>query len=176
MAIGTNPGGGTLSGRTAVAAVNGAAVFSDLGIDKPGNGYTLVANASGLTSATSRSFNVTAPAVRLVFTVQPSNTLPGAAIQPPVKVMALDSLGNTATAFTGLVTIAIGNNGRLLVPATLHGTTTVANGQPLRDILGPEHRPAPHRVHPGGHLDWLDGRGKRLVQRSHTSLVAVTDR
>src|SRR5215471_10297060 len=42
IAIGTNPSGGTLSGKTSVAAVNGQAIFSNLIIDKPGKGYTLV--------------------------------------------------------------------------------------------------------------------------------------
>ncbi len=46
LAIGANPGGGTLSGTTTVSAVNGVAVFSTLSIDKAGNGYTLTA-ASG---------------------------------------------------------------------------------------------------------------------------------
>ena len=50
---------GTLSGTTIVTAVNGVATFSDLSIDKAGNGYTLVAAASGLTGATSTTFNIT---------------------------------------------------------------------------------------------------------------------
>ena len=41
MAIGTNPGGGTLSGTTTVAAVAGVATFSNLSINKAGTGYTL---------------------------------------------------------------------------------------------------------------------------------------
>src|SRR6185295_11422343 len=41
VAIGSNPGGGTLSGTTTVAAVNGVATFSNLSIDKVGTGYTL---------------------------------------------------------------------------------------------------------------------------------------
>src|SRR5438552_2865920 len=66
MAIGTNPGGGTLSGTTSVGAVNGVATFSNLSINKVGSGYTLTAAASGLTGATSASFNITpAPARRL---------------------------------------------------------------------------------------------------------------
>lgn len=61
LAIGTNPGGGTLSGTAAVALGNGVATFSGLSIDKTGNGYTLTASTSGLKSATSSTFNVTAP-------------------------------------------------------------------------------------------------------------------
>ena len=47
MAIGTNPGGGTLSGTNPVAAVSGVATFANLSIDKAGNGYTLTASAGG---------------------------------------------------------------------------------------------------------------------------------
>jgi len=62
LALGTNPGGGTLSGTKSVTAVNGVATFSNLSIDKAGNGYTLQATASGLTGASSAAFNITAPA------------------------------------------------------------------------------------------------------------------
>ncbi len=60
LAIGTNPGAGTLSGTNPVNAVNGVASFSGLSINQPGNGYTLVASASGLSSATSNPFNIQA--------------------------------------------------------------------------------------------------------------------
>lgn len=59
LAIGTNPGGGTLSGTLTVNAVNGVATFSDLSIDAVGNGYTITASASSLTEATSDPFDVT---------------------------------------------------------------------------------------------------------------------
>jgi alpha-tubulin suppressor-like RCC1 family protein/uncharacterized protein YjdB len=58
MAIGTNPGGATMGGTTPVAAVAGTATFSDITISAIGSGYTLVASAAGLTSATSPSFTV----------------------------------------------------------------------------------------------------------------------
>src|SRR5207253_913498 len=75
MAIGTNPGGGTLSGTLTVAAVGGVATFSDLSINKSGTGYTLAATTAGLTGATSSAFNITAAAPnKLNFGVQPSNT------------------------------------------------------------------------------------------------------
>ena len=59
VAIGTNPGGGTLGGTLTVAAVNGVATFSNLSINKAGTGYTLTAADGSLTGATSSSFNVT---------------------------------------------------------------------------------------------------------------------
>src|SRR5207249_4748105 len=60
---------------------------------------------------------------KLVFTVQPSNTAAGAAITPAVQVTAQDALGNTASGFTGTVTVALGANP---VGGTLSGHTTVA--------------------------------------------------
>jgi hypothetical protein len=67
-----------------------------------------------------------AVASQLVFAVQPSNTAPLITIQPPVQVMAVDAEGNRVASFTGLVTVAIGRNGGLLLPGRLSGTTTVA--------------------------------------------------
>ncbi len=64
-------------------------------------------------------------ATQLAFTVQPSTTLPLMTIHPAVQVTALDAAGTPATSYNGPVTIAIGNNGGLLVPGTLSGTKTV---------------------------------------------------
>src|SRR2546422_3337298 len=58
-ALGSNPGGSTLSGTTTVAAVNGMASFSPLTLDKTGTGYALTATATGLNAATSSGFNIT---------------------------------------------------------------------------------------------------------------------
>jgi len=124
VAIGTNPGGATLSGTKAVAAVAGVATFGDLSLDRSGVGYTLVASASGVTGVTSATFDVSAGAAnRLVFTVQPSTTTAGSAITPAVQVTARDALGNTVTSFSGMVTVALGNNPG---NGTLSGTTALA--------------------------------------------------
>ena len=61
VAIGTNPAGAVLSGSLQVGAVAGVATFAALALDRAGTGYTLVASAAGLTSATSDPFNVIAP-------------------------------------------------------------------------------------------------------------------
>src|SRR5205823_1279815 len=109
VAIGTNPSTGTLSGTKTEAAVAGVATFAGLSIDKAGTGYTLTATGAG--STTSAAFNITAgTATQLVFSVQPSTTVAGAAIAPDVQVTAQDGNGNTATGFTGNVTVAIGTN------------------------------------------------------------------
>src|SRR5947208_3925190 len=78
VALGADPGGGTLAGTTSVNAVSGVATFSTLSINNAGNGYTLTASASGLTGATSASFNITAPppprANQDAFAMQPQAT------------------------------------------------------------------------------------------------------
>ncbi len=122
VAIGNNPGGGTLFGSTTVSAVGGEAVFSNLSIDAVGNGYTLTANSIGLTGATSSSFNITLPpAVALEFVQQPTDTAAGASISP-VTVRAVNGLGDTDTNFTGTVTITIQNNPG---GGILSGTTSI---------------------------------------------------
>ena len=51
---------GVLSGTATVTPTNGVATFSDLRIDKSGDGYTLRVTAAGLTGAESAQFNVRA--------------------------------------------------------------------------------------------------------------------
>ncbi|HZH79981.1 MAG TPA: hypothetical protein VFD68_01675, partial [Gemmatimonadales bacterium] len=124
VALGANPGGGTLSGTTTVNAVGGLATFNDLTIDKVGVGYTLVFSSPGLIGQTSEAFNISpAAAARVVFTVQPSSTTAGSIISPAVQVTARDAFGNVATGFTGNVTVAIGNNPG---SSTLGGALTIA--------------------------------------------------
>src|SRR5207249_4189745 len=111
LAIGTNPSGGVLSGTATHAATGGVATFAGLAIDKTGTGYTLTASSGSLTG-TSSGFSITAgSAGTLVFTVQPTSTVAGASITPAIEVTARDANGNTATGFTGTVTLAIGTNG-----------------------------------------------------------------
>jgi hypothetical protein len=122
VAIGTNPSGGVLSGTLTRAAVDGVATFDDLSVNVIGLGYTLTASATGLSGATSASFDVLPNgSVQLVFTLQPVDSKAGQAIL--VEVAIQDALGNIYTAYTGNMTVAIGNN-----PAggTLSGSTTVA--------------------------------------------------
>ena len=59
LAVASNPGGSTLAGSITVPAVNGVATFSNLSLENPGNGYTLVASGNGLTSAPTTPFGIT---------------------------------------------------------------------------------------------------------------------
>ncbi len=123
MAIGNNPGQATLGGALTQGAVAGVATFGGLTLNAVGTGYTLVASATGLTSATSAAFDViTIGTTRLVFTTQPTNITAGASVGV-VVVTAQDGLGNTVTAFTGSVTLGLGQQP---AGATLGGTVTVS--------------------------------------------------
>jgi hypothetical protein len=58
VALGANPGGGTLGGTTTVTVTGGVATFANLSISAAGTGYTLTASSGSLTSATSAAFNI----------------------------------------------------------------------------------------------------------------------
>jgi trimeric autotransporter adhesin len=136
LAIGTNPGAGTLTctGGLSKTVASGQATFAGCTITKVGTGYTLVATSSPvLTAATSTAFNVTlGPAAKLGFTAQPGASTSNAAfaIQPVVAVQ--DAGGNTVTSgtnSTATVTLAIGTN-----PAG--GTLTCTGGLSTNAVAG----------------------------------------
>src|SRR5690349_11559514 len=103
-----NPGNGTLSGTTTVTAVGGVATFANLSIDKSGSGYRLQATSGTLSSGSGSRFDIIAAApTHLAFAVAPGTGSAGTPMAPAVQVTAQDSLGNVATSFTGLITVAI---------------------------------------------------------------------
>jgi len=122
LAIGANPGSGTLAGTTSVAAVAGVATFSNLSINSIGTGYTLTASSSGLTGATSNTFNITT-ATKLAFFQQPSNTSASSSISPAVTVQIQDAGGTLVSTSSDTVTLAIGTNPG---GGTLSGSLSVA--------------------------------------------------
>jgi CSLREA domain-containing protein len=127
IALGANPGNSTLSGTLTVAAVNGAATFSGISLEKAGTGYTLVVGSVGLTGATSNAFDITAGAPgKLLLVQQPTDTLAGQPITPAVTVQLTDSYDNPVAGSNVDISIATNSAG-----ATLSGTTsstTDANG------------------------------------------------
>jgi hypothetical protein len=134
LAIGTNPGSGTLSGTLTQNAVNGVATFANLSIDKIGTGYTLVATSPGLTSATSNGFNITlGPASQLAFFTQPSGGVAGAAFGTQPRVEVQDAGGNRRNAGSGSnapITLAI-------VPGTgTAGAALTCTTNPLNAVAG----------------------------------------
>ncbi len=115
--------GAALGGTSTVNAVAGVATFSGLTVNKVGTGYSLSAASSGLTGASTGSFDIIAgPAAVLVFTGQPSAAIPNASIGT-IVVNAQDAQGNPTPAFTGTVSLSLASNPG---SATLGGGTSVA--------------------------------------------------
>jgi len=124
LAINSNSGNGILTGTITVSAVGGEATFSDISIDKAGSGYTLDATSTGLSAATSASFDITVgPATQLVYSVDPMNAVSTAFISPAIKVRLLDDGGNQVSTAPNPVTLAINDNPG---NGTLTGTLTVS--------------------------------------------------
>lgn len=96
VSLGNNPGGGTLSGTRTVNASGGVATFSTLSIDRPGNGYSIVASASGLTGATSNPFNITTGAATTIAANSATSLsgVAGSAVSPAPSVKVTDGSGN----------------------------------------------------------------------------------
>ncbi|MGA9117424.1 MAG: invasin domain 3-containing protein [Bacteroidota bacterium] len=118
VAIGSNPGGGTLGGTTTRNASGGVAVFDNLSINKTGSGYTLVVTGGSLAPDTSAAFIITnAPPSQLAFVQQPTNAIAGNPISPPVTVRLRDAYGNDVPRTGDTTTMALGSG-----TGTLTGT------------------------------------------------------
>ena len=126
IGLGSNPGGATLRGVTTMHPSRGVATFADLSLDRARSGYTLTATAAGLPTVRSDTFTVApGPAAQLTFSAEPDSVSLGGVVTPPVVVTAFDSLGNKATDFTGLVRLALRQNGNT-VNGALSGTNPTA--------------------------------------------------
>jgi hypothetical protein len=96
VALGVTTSGAVLGGTTTVNAVAGVASFTTLSVNKNFTGYTLVASASGLTSATSSTFDI-ATGLATTFAVTGGNGQTGTvgvALPTPITVRATDAGGN----------------------------------------------------------------------------------
>lgn len=99
IAIGNNPGSGTLSGTTPQTASSGVATFNDLSINKSANGYTLSTTSGGLTGDTSSSFNITPAAINYLKVI--GTTPQNAGNSQLLTIIAYDAYDNLATGYTG---------------------------------------------------------------------------
>jgi type II secretory pathway pseudopilin PulG len=93
-----------------LSASGGSAAFSGCGGSVYGNGLTLTASSSGLSSTTSASFNITYVASKLVFTTQPVAGVSGTVFQTQPVVTVEDVNGNTVTASSTAITLASVNS------------------------------------------------------------------
>lgn len=115
-------GGGTLANATAITNPSGLATFVGLtATAADGEGYTLTASSSGLSSATSDAFAITSPPpTKLGFLTQPaSNTRAGIPFIPPVAVQVRDADGLPVLTSTATITLSLSG-----APA---GTTLTGN-------------------------------------------------
>ncbi|MFA6165659.1 MAG: Ig-like domain-containing protein [Gemmatimonadaceae bacterium] len=124
VAIGTNPGGGTLSGTLTRTAVAGVATFDNLSINRNGVGYTLAASAAGLASGASVPFTVVpgAPTQMVLVSGGGQTALAATALQP-VVVRVNDAQGNGIGGIA--LTFAITSGGGSVLPTS---ATTDATG------------------------------------------------
>ncbi len=109
LTISNNVNGAILTGTNPVVAVNGIAQFNDLGIDRTGTNYRLVANSGVLTPATSNNFNITAGIPRVITVSGPSEVRSGQC-SDQILIQLRDLGGNLANA-TGNTTVQISGHG-----------------------------------------------------------------
>lgn len=127
----TNTTGATLLGTTTVAAVNGVATFGNVSVDKMGAGYTLVASSTGLTSANSGSFGVTAGAASQIAINAGNNQSAaiGSSVAIAPSVIVKDANGNPVSLVN--VTFAVASGGGSITGPTQStsstGTATVGS-------------------------------------------------
>ncbi|MEX2154966.1 MAG: PPC domain-containing protein [Gemmatimonadaceae bacterium] len=130
ITAGTGGTGAALRGTTTVTAVNGAATFAGLTIEKAGTDYTLTATSGNLTSATSGMFTIThGPAAKLAVGVQPLSTTAGTVLSPAPQILVQDAFANMVTSALTIITVRI-TTGSGSSGAILSGTSvaTPANG------------------------------------------------
>lgn len=129
VAFGANPGGATLGGTRTVAAVAGVATFSTLTVDKPGNGYTLQASASGLSGATSSQFNVSTGAAASI-AANSATTLNGTAgspVAPAPSVKVTDGAGNPVAGVSVAFAVTAGGG-------SVSGESQTTNGSGIATV------------------------------------------
>ncbi|HUO09550.1 MAG TPA: Ig-like domain repeat protein [Phycisphaerae bacterium] len=130
VTISTASGPGAIIGTATVQAANGFATFSNVTINKTGT-YTLSISGSGMTSATSGSFDVlTGPAAQLAFMQQPTTVASSSNFGLVMQVE--DAAGNfvansTAPARLSLVGGPLGGKiGGTLITNAVAGIVTVS--------------------------------------------------
>ncbi len=104
----TSGGPGVLSTCTSTGENNGVFTFGGCVIDSAGTGYKLIATDGQLASATSAPFAVgTGPATHIAFTTEPDNAIGGSVFVTQPRLTIEDAGGNTVTADTHGIALAI---------------------------------------------------------------------
>ena len=111
--ISLNKAGGFSGVTNATTDASGKATFTSLKVNLPGNNYTLLATATGLTGASSRSFNVTKGSATVTVTSSTNNLIYGQGITFTATVTsvapATNALTGTITFKDGTVTLGSAN-------------------------------------------------------------------
>ena len=124
VSVALTSGTGTLGGTLTKNSLNGTSTFGDLHINLAGP-KVLTATSGSLTAAVSAPFTVESLAGKvLAFVQQPTNTVAGAVIVPPVAVQLRDSLGNNVPSPGLAVTVAISSGTGALAGTTTRSTDT----------------------------------------------------
>lgn len=118
LAVGS--GAGVLAGTTTVAAVDGVATFSALHIDTAGSGYTLIASAGALTSATSSGFTIAAPGPPTISSFSPAATGIGAS----VTITGTNLVAVTSVSFNGVAAAITASSEPTQVTVTVPASAT----------------------------------------------------
>ena len=140
IALGANPGGAVLSGSLSADATAGVATFSDLSLTKASTGYTLVANSSGLTSATSSAFTITAGAAATLALVSGGgqNATPGTQLPQPVVVRVTDGYGNGVGGQEVVFAVVTGGGSVGTANATTDASGQASTTWTLGNVVGPQ--------------------------------------
>jgi hypothetical protein len=112
LALGANPGSGSLTGTLTASAISGIATFTGNTLAAAATGYTLTATATGYQTGTGSAFNITAgTASKVGFIQQPTTTTAGLPFSPTITVAVQDALGNTVTTSSASVTLQFSGAG-----------------------------------------------------------------
>ena len=137
LSLGSNPGNAALGGPLTVTAVNGLAQFPGVSLSQIGTGYTLMASANGLTTATSGNFNVLAsagPATQLLFSVEPFTTVGvNQVLSPAPQVVEEDNSGTVVSSANDAITLSIATNAG---SASIAGQATQVANQGISTFNG----------------------------------------
>lgn len=135
VGLDANPSSATLGGTRSVSAAAGIATFSTLSVSAGGNGFTLKATATGLTAATSASFNVAQVVSALSLTSGGGQTATYHSTLSPIVVKVADANGIGVPNVTVAFTVATGG-GSVAVNGVSDAAGLVSASWTLGDDIG----------------------------------------
>jgi regulator of chromosome condensation (RCC1) repeat-containing protein/Regulator of Chromosome Condensation (RCC1) repeat protein len=132
VAFAVASGGGSVSEPSRTTGITGVAVLTSWTLGPAAGTNTVIATVTGLSPVTFTATGTAGAPAALSFVVQPSAATATLPITPEVQVAVQDAFGNTVTAATDSVTVALAANSGA---ATLSGTLTVAATQGIAKFM-----------------------------------------